>query len=81
MENFTSSLDREANERFSIGRSETQKIAKSDNPPTKVVLFWSRHDSKRVTGTGYYAWTSCRMQGKPQMHWLDSKEATGLWRF
>jgi len=58
--NFTSSLDKE-NEPFSIGQSETQNITRSDNPPNKVALFWSRHDSKRVTGI-YYAWTSCKIQ-------------------
>jgi hypothetical protein len=76
---FTSSLDREENELFSFGGSETQKITRSDNPPIKVMLFWLHHESKRVTGMGHYAWTSCRRQGKPQMHWLDSiKEATDL---
>jgi hypothetical protein len=30
--------------------------------PTKVSLFWSRHESKNVTGTGHYAWTSRRTQ-------------------
>jgi hypothetical protein len=56
--NFTSSLDREENKLFSFGRRETQKITWSDNPPTIVTLFWSRHESKKVTGTGHYAWTS-----------------------
>ena len=60
--NFTSSLDREENELFSFGGSETQKITRSNNPPIKVTLFWPRHESKRVTGTGHYAWTSCRIQ-------------------
>jgi hypothetical protein len=43
---------------FSFGRRETQKITCSDNPPTKVALVWSRHESKKVTGNGHYAWTS-----------------------
>ena len=60
--NFTCSLDRKVNEPFSIGQSETQKITRSNNPPTKATLFWPRHESKRVTGTGHYAWTSCRIQ-------------------
>jgi len=78
-ENFTISLDREENEPFSIGRSETQNITRSNNPLTKAALFWPCCESKRVTGTGHYAWTGYRRQGKPQMHWLDSiKEATGL---
>jgi hypothetical protein len=57
-QNLTSSLDREENKLISFGRRETQKITWSDNPPTKVTLFWSCHDSKKVTGTGHYAWTS-----------------------
>jgi len=60
--NFTSSLDREENKPFSFGRCETQKITWRDNPPIKVTLFWSRHESKKVTGTGHYAWTSWRTQ-------------------
>jgi cAMP phosphodiesterase len=24
----------------------------------KVTLFWLRHESKKVTGTGHYAWPS-----------------------
>jgi len=57
-----SSLDREENQPFSFGRREIQKITWSDNPPIKVTLFWSRHESKKVTGTGHYAWTSWRTQ-------------------
>jgi hypothetical protein len=56
--NFTSSLDTEGNKPFSFGRRETQNITSNDNPPIKVTLFWSRYKSKKVTGTGYYAWTS-----------------------
>jgi hypothetical protein len=59
--NCTSTLDREK-ELFSFGRRETQKITISNNPPIKATLFWSRHDSKRVTRTGHYAWTGCRIQ-------------------
>ena len=62
--NFTSSLDRADNKPFSLGRLETHKITWSDNPPIKVTLFWSRHESKKVTGTGHYAWTSWRTQEK-----------------
>ena len=56
--NFMNSLDREENKPFSFGRRETQKITWSDNPLIKV--FWPRHESKKVTGMGHYAWTSCR---------------------
>jgi len=59
---YLSSLDREDNKPFSFGRRETQKITWSDNPPIKVPLFWSRHESKKVTGTGHYASTSWRTQ-------------------
>jgi hypothetical protein len=79
---FTSSLDREENEPFSFGRRETQKITWSDNSLIKVMLFWSCHESKKVTGTGHYAWTSCRTKepGKTMdvMAWDSIKEATGL---
>jgi hypothetical protein len=72
-------VDRKKNEPISFGRSEAQKITRSYNHTIKVTLFWSRIESKRVTGTGHYAWTSHRRQGKPRMCWLDSfKEATGL---
>jgi hypothetical protein len=50
------------NKPFSFGRSETQKIIRSDNPSTRVMLFWSRHESKKVTGMGHYAWSSGRTQ-------------------
>ena len=53
--NFTSSLDREENEPLSTGRSEIQKITRSNNSPTKAALLWPRHESKRVAGTGHYA--------------------------
>jgi hypothetical protein len=60
--NFTSCLDREENKLFSFGRRETQKITWSDKPPSKVTLFWSRHESKMVTRTGHYAWTSLTLE-------------------
>jgi hypothetical protein len=60
--NFTSSVDREENELLSLGGSETQKITRSNNPPIEATLLRSRHESKGVTGTGHYAWTSCRIQ-------------------
>jgi hypothetical protein len=59
--NFTSSVDREENELFSFGGSETQKITRSNNPLIKALLR-SHHESKRVTGMGHYDWTSCRIQ-------------------
>jgi len=46
---------------FSFGGSETQKITGSNNPLIKATLFCSCHGSKRVTGTGHYAWTGCRI--------------------
>jgi hypothetical protein len=60
--NFTSSVDREDNELFSFGGSETQKITRSNNTPIKVTLLRARHESKRVTGMGHYAGTSSRIQ-------------------
>jgi hypothetical protein len=60
--NFTSSLNREDNKPFSLGRRETQKITWSYNPSIKVTLFCSRHESKKATGTEYYAWTCWRTQ-------------------
>jgi hypothetical protein len=60
--NFTSSVGREDNELFSLGGSETQKTTRSNNPTIKATLLRSRHVSKRVTATGHYAWTSCRIQ-------------------
>jgi hypothetical protein len=60
--NFTSTVDREKNEPISFGGSETQKITRIKNPPIKAKLFWASYDSKRITGTGHYAWTSCRIQ-------------------
>jgi hypothetical protein len=50
------------NKPFSFGRSETQKITRSDNPSTRVMLFWSCHESKKITGMGHYAWSSGRTQ-------------------
>jgi hypothetical protein len=60
--NFTSSVDREENEPFSFGESETQKITRSNNPLIKVTLFWPSSESERDTGAGHYAWTSHRIQ-------------------
>jgi hypothetical protein len=45
--NFTSTVDRAKNEPISFGRSETQKITRSNNPPIKATLFWSHFESKR----------------------------------
>jgi hypothetical protein len=60
--NFTRSVDREENELFSFGRSETQEITRSNNPAFKVTLFWPRYEIEWVTGAGHYAWTSRRIQ-------------------
>ena len=60
--NSTSSVDREENEFFSFGESETQKITRSNNPLIKAMLFWPHYGSGRVTGAGHYAWTSRRIQ-------------------
>ena len=60
--NFTSSVDREENEFFSFGGSETKKITRRNNPPIKATLFWPRYESRRVTGAGHRAWTSRRIQ-------------------
>jgi hypothetical protein len=60
--NSASSVDREENELFSSGGSETQKITRSNNPPIKVALFWPRYGGERVTGAGQYDWASCRTQ-------------------
>jgi hypothetical protein len=62
VENSTSSVDRDENERFSFGGSATQKTTISNNPSIKVTLFWPRYESERVIGTGHYAWASCRTQ-------------------
>jgi hypothetical protein len=68
--NFKSTVDREKNKPMSFGRSETQKITRSNNPPIKAMLFWSHYESKRVTGTEHYAWTSYRIQ--------KARKTTGL---
>jgi hypothetical protein len=60
--NFTSSANRVVNEILSFRGNETQKITRRNNPLIKATLFWSRYESKRATGTGHYAWTSCRLQ-------------------
>jgi hypothetical protein len=60
--NFMSTVDREKNEPISFGGSGAQKITRSNNPPIKATIFWSRYESKGVTGTEHYAWTSCRLQ-------------------
>jgi hypothetical protein len=79
--NFTSTVDREKNEPINFGRSETQKIVRSNNPSTKATLFRSRYESKRVTGTGHHAGEVARYrrQGRPRLRWINSiKEATDL---
>jgi hypothetical protein len=48
-----SPVDREENEFFSFGGSETQKITRSNNPPIKATIFWPRYESGRVTGAGH----------------------------
>jgi hypothetical protein len=74
-----STVSREKNKPINFGRSETQKITRSNNPSIKTTLLRSRYESKRVTGTGHHALTSCRIQGRPQMRWIGSiKETTSL---
>ena len=51
--NSASSIDREENNYFSFGGSETQKITRSSNPPTKAMLFWPCYESGRVTEAGH----------------------------
>jgi len=60
--NSASCVDREENEIFGSGGTETQKTTRSNNPPIKVALFWPRYGGERVTGAGHYAWASCRTQ-------------------
>jgi hypothetical protein len=60
--NSTSSVDREENVFLSFGGSETQKITRSNNTLIKATIFWPRYESGKVTGAGYYAWTSRRIQ-------------------
>jgi hypothetical protein len=75
--NFTSSVDRDENKLFSFGGSETQKFTRSNNPPSKATLFWSRWSLVRDIILGQVA--GYRRQGKPRMRWLVSiNEATGL---
>jgi len=76
-----SSMDREENEFFSFGGSETQKITRSSNPPVKLHYFWhvmrAERSLERDIMLGQVA--GYRKQGKPRMRWLDSiKDATGL---
>jgi len=59
---FKSLLYREENDPFVFGRGDTHKIPRRDNPSIKVTLFWSCYESKKVTRTGHYAWTSGRTQ-------------------
>jgi hypothetical protein len=60
--NATSPVDREKNKLFGFGGSEAKKITRSNNPPTKVTIFWPRDESEWVTGERYYAGTSCWAQ-------------------
>jgi hypothetical protein len=69
--NFTSSMD------FSV----LEEVKPKRSLEATILCLKLHYESKTVTGTGHYAWTSCRIQeaGKPWMRWLDSiKEATGL---
>ena len=56
--NSTSSVDREENEFYSFGGTETQKLLEAAYPPIKAMLFWPRYES----GAGHYACTSRRIQ-------------------
>jgi hypothetical protein len=49
-------------ESWTVRKKDSKKITRSNNHPIKVTLFRSRNESKRVTGTGCYAWTSYRTQ-------------------
>jgi hypothetical protein len=78
---FTSFLNREENKLFSFRRRENQKITLSDNPPIKVTLLWSHHESKKksLKRDIMLGQVGHRKQGKPRMRWLGSiMEATGL---
>ena len=74
--NFTSALDREENKRFSFGRRETQKIAWSDNPPIKVTLFWSRHESKKGHWNGTLCLEKLKDTGSKENHGRDGLTAS-----
>jgi hypothetical protein len=77
--NVENTMDGKENKPLSRGGGETKTSTRSKNPPTKITIFRSCYESKITTGTGHYAWSSCRMQRKPRMLWVDSiKEATGL---
>jgi hypothetical protein len=60
--NLTVTVDREKNESISFGISEAHKITRSDYHLMNLMLFRSCNESKRVTGTGHYAWTNRRTQ-------------------
>jgi len=74
-----SSLDKE-NEPFSIGRSETQNITRSEILQLRLRYFghaMAAKGSLEYIMLGQVA--RYRRQVKPRMRWLDSiKEATGL---
>jgi len=59
--NFTSSSDREENLSV-LDEVKPKRSLGATILRVRLTLFWSRHESKRVTGTAYYSWTSCRIQ-------------------
>ena len=76
--NSTSSVDREENEFYSFGGTETQKLLEAAILRLKLCYFGHvmrvERDIMLAQVAGY------RRQGKPWMRWLDNiKEATGLW--
>jgi len=66
--NITSSVDKEENELFSFGGSETKKFTRSNNPPIKVTLFGhvirAKDSLERDIMLGQVA--GYRRQGKPR---------------
>jgi hypothetical protein len=66
--NITSSVDKEENELFSFGGSETKKITTSNNPPINVTLFGhvmrAKESLERDIMLGQVA--GYRRQGKPR---------------
>jgi hypothetical protein len=60
--NVKNPMDSEENKPFSHGGGKTKSNTGSNDPPAKVTVFLSCHESKNYTGTGHYAWSGCKMQ-------------------